>query len=102
MKPETKYKGSIKLSAIGDALGWITEFEKSPQSLKEKFGTEKIDLQTIVDAVKNNFDLSPKWIIEKLDLRKPIFRNTAAYGHFGRDEFSWEKLDSVDVFKKLL
>lgn len=43
MKPETKYKGSIKLSAIGDALGWITEFEKSSQSLKEKFGTEKID-----------------------------------------------------------
>ncbi len=66
------------------------------------FGTEKVDLQTIVDAVKNNFDLSPKWIIEKLDLRKPIFRNTAAYGHFGRDGFSWEKLNSVDVFKKLL
>lgn len=43
MKPATKYKGSIKLSAIGDALGWITEFEKSPQSLKEKFGTEKIE-----------------------------------------------------------
>lgn len=43
MKPETKYKGSIKLSAIGDALGWITEFEKSTSSLKEKFGTEKID-----------------------------------------------------------
>lgn len=43
MKPETKYKGSIKLAAIGDALGWITEFEKSQQSLKEKFGTERID-----------------------------------------------------------
>lgn len=43
MKPETKYKGSIKLSAIGDALGWITEFEKSEQSLKEKFGTERIE-----------------------------------------------------------
>jgi ADP-ribosylglycohydrolase len=43
MKPETKYKGSIKLSAIGDALGWITEFEKSKQSLKEKFGTERIE-----------------------------------------------------------
>ena len=43
MKPETKYKGSIKLSAIGDALGWITEFEKSTQSLNEKFGTERID-----------------------------------------------------------
>jgi ADP-ribosylglycohydrolase len=44
MKPETKYKGSIKLSAIGDALGWITEFEKSTSSLKEKFGSEKIDV----------------------------------------------------------
>lgn len=43
MKPETKYKGSIKLSAIGDALGWITEFEKSQQSLKEKFGIERIE-----------------------------------------------------------
>ena len=43
MKPETKYKGSIKLSAIGDALGWITEFEKSEQSLKEKFETERIE-----------------------------------------------------------
>lgn len=65
------------------------------------FGTEKVDLQKIVDAVKNNFDLSPKWIIEKLDLRKPIFRNTSAYGHFGRDEFTREQLDSVDIFKKL-
>jgi len=43
MKPKTKFKGSIKLSAIGDALGWITEFEKSKQSLKEKFGTERIE-----------------------------------------------------------
>jgi len=43
MKPETKYKGSIKLSAIGDALGWITEFEKSQESLKKKFGTERIE-----------------------------------------------------------
>ena len=66
------------------------------------FGTEKIDLQKIVDVVKNNFDLSPKGIIEKLDLRKSIFRNTAAYGHFGRDEFTREQLDSVDVFKKLI
>lgn len=43
MKPETKYKGSIKLSAIGDALGWITEFERDTQSLNEKFGTKRID-----------------------------------------------------------
>lgn len=43
MKPETKYKGSIKLSAIGDALGWMTEFEKSPQSLRDKFGSDRIE-----------------------------------------------------------
>jgi len=43
MNPETKYKGSLKLSAIGDALGWITEFEKNQQSVKDKFGTEKIE-----------------------------------------------------------
>ena len=66
------------------------------------FGTEKVGLQNIVDTVKNNFDLSPKWIIKKLDLRKSIFRITAAYGHFGRDEFSWEKLDSVNIFSCLL
>lgn len=62
------------------------------------FGTEIVDLQNIVDTVKNNFDLSSKGIIEKLDLRKPIFQKTAAYGHFGRDEFTWERLDSVEIF----
>ena len=66
------------------------------------FGTQKVDLQSIVDAVKNNFDLSPKGIIEKLNLRRPIFQKTASYGHFGRDGFSWEQLDAVDVFKKLI
>jgi S-adenosylmethionine synthetase len=66
------------------------------------FGTEKVDLQTIVDAVKNTFDLSPEGVIHKLALRRPLFQSVAAYGHFGRDGFSWEKLDSVDMFKKLL
>lgn len=66
------------------------------------FGTQKVELQKIVDTVKNNFDLSPKWIIEKLDLRKPIFQKTAAYGHFGREEFSREMLDSEEMFGNLL
>ena len=65
------------------------------------FGTEKIDLQKITDAIQNNFDLSPKWIIEKLNLRKPQFQQTAAYGHFGRSEFFWEQLDSKEIFKSL-
>jgi len=68
----------------------------------ECFGTEKIEKQKIIETVKNNFDLSQNWIIKKLDLKKPIFKKTATWWHFGRDDVSWEKLDSVDLFKKLL
>lgn len=82
-------------------LGYAIGVPQPVSVFVDCFGTEKVDLQKIVDAVKNNFDLSPKWIITKLDLRKPIFNKTAAYGHFGRDGFSWEELDSVDVFRKL-
>lgn len=70
----------------------------------DAFGTAKVDEGDIVKVIKDNFSLTPSGIIETLDLRKPVFSNTAAYGHFGRDEegFTWEKLDKVDVFKKLL
>jgi len=50
--------------------------------------------------IVNNIDLTPRGIIDKFDLRKPIYRKTATYGHFGRNEFPWEKLDLIDVFKK--
>jgi len=68
------------------------------------FGTNKVSEESIIDCIKKNFPLTPKWIIEHLDLRRPIYRATAAYGHFGRDEveFTWENLDIVDIFKKLL
>jgi S-adenosylmethionine synthetase len=52
--------------------------------------------------VKENFDLSPAGIIKKLDLKTPIFKKTSSYGHFGRDDVSWEELDSVGIFKNLL
>ncbi|MBF0714062.1 methionine adenosyltransferase [Gemella sp. GH3] len=70
----------------------------------DAFGTSKVDEGDIVKVIKENFSLTPSGIIETLNLRKPIFSLTAAYGHFGRDEesFTWEKLDKVDVFKKLL
>ena len=64
--------------------------------MAETFRTGKIAGEEIVELIRKNFDLTPKGIIEKLDLRKPVFRDTAAYGHFGRDQFSWEKLDMVD------
>lgn len=50
--------------------------------------------------IANNIDLTPRGIIDKFDLRKPIYRKTASYGHFGRNEFPWEKLDLVDLFNK--
>ena len=68
----------------------------------ETFGTSKVDEGEIVKAIKENFKLTPNGIIETLDLRKPVFKQTAAYGHFGRDEFSWEKTDKIDIFKRLL
>ena len=54
----------------------------------------------IVTLVKNHFEFRPKEIIRQLDLLKPIYQKTAAYGHFGRPEFSWEKLDRAEILKK--
>ncbi|MBU0608316.1 MAG: methionine adenosyltransferase [Armatimonadetes bacterium] len=66
------------------------------------FGTEKIDECKISDIILDTFDLSPDGMIEKLDLRKPIYRRTASYGHFGRNEpgFTWEQLDMVEALKE--
>ncbi len=65
-------------------------------------GTGKISDKEISEMIMKEVDLTPKGIISRLDLKKPIFEKTAAYGHFGRKEFSWEKLDLVDQFKKYL
>ena len=67
-------------------------------------GTGKVSEDKIEECVKELFDLSPKGIIESLDLLRPIYRKTAAYGHFGRteDSFSWEKTDRVEDIKKYL
>ncbi len=66
------------------------------------FGTAKIDEAKIAQVITDNFDLSPRGMITKLDLLRPIFKKTAAYGHFGRNEpeFTWEKLDMVDTLKE--
>ncbi|MBQ0099204.1 MAG: methionine adenosyltransferase, partial [Firmicutes bacterium] len=64
------------------------------------FNTGKLKDSEIADIVIKVFDLRPLAIIEKLGLRNPIFRKTASYGHFGRSEFPWEKVDKVDELKK--
>ena len=58
----------------------------------ETFGTNKVDLEIIEKYVDDNFDFSVENVIKELDLLKPIYKQTACYGHFGRDEFSWEKI----------
>ena len=65
-------------------------------------GTGKLPDGKIADIISKEFDLRPASIIKTLDLRRPIYKATAAYGHFGRPEFPWEKLDRVDDLKKYL
>ncbi len=69
--------------------------------LVDTHGTAKVDESRLEECVREIFKLTPKGIIESLDLLKPIYRNTASYGHFGREDegFSWEKTDKVDMIK---
>ena len=70
--------------------------------LVDTFGTNKVDEEKIAKAVRENFDLRPAGIIKELDLRRPIYKQTAAYGHFGRTDLDlpWEKLNKVEALKK--
>lgn len=70
----------------------------------DTFGTGKISDNKIVEIIRENFDLRPAGIIQMLDLRRPIYKQTAAYGHFGRNDLDlpWEKTDKVEVLKKYL
>ncbi len=70
--------------------------------LIDTFGTSKIPPERILELVKKNFDLRPAGIIKQLNLRRPIYRKTSCYGHFGREEpeFTWEKTDKADLLRK--
>ena len=72
--------------------------------MADTFGTGKLSDEKITEIVRENFDLRPAGIIKMLDLRRPIYKQTAAYGHFGRNDLDlpWEKLDKVDALKKYL
>ena len=75
--------------------------------LIDTFGTEKTDISKLSFAVRESFQLTPKGIIDQLDLKKPIYAETAAYGHFGRPasdkgHFSWEKTDKAEKIKSLI
>ncbi|MGM0546656.1 MAG: methionine adenosyltransferase [Bacteroidota bacterium] len=68
----------------------------------DTYGTGKVDDADLADAIKKTFDLTPGGIINRFQLKRPIYSKTAAYGHFGRDEFPWEKLDYTDKLTNAL
>jgi hypothetical protein len=68
----------------------------------DSHGTGKVDDETLVEIIKKEFDLRPYAIIKTLDLRKPVFKKTAAYGHFGYKGFTWEQTDRVEDLQKYL
>ncbi len=75
--------------------------EAEPVSLfVDTFGTGKLSDTDITKIIRKEFPLTPQGIIKHLDLKKPIYLSTAAYGHFGRNSFSWEKTDKIEVLKK--
>lgn len=85
-------------------LSYAIGVAKPTSIMVDTFGTGKISDEKLVEIVRENFDLRPAGIIKMLDLRRPIYRPAAAYGHFGRTdvELPWEKTDKVEVLKKYL
>jgi S-adenosylmethionine synthetase len=68
----------------------------------DTYGTGKHSTSALAAAARKVFNCKPRGIVETFDLLRPIYRTTAAYGHFGRDEFPWERLDKVDALKAAL
>ena len=85
-------------------LSYAIGVDKPVSIYLNTFGTNKVSEESIIECIKKNCPLTPKWIIDTLDLKRPIYRKTAAYGHFGRtdNDFTWERLDLVELFSKLL
>ena len=65
----------------------------------DTFGTGKLSNEKLDEMIRENFDLRPAGIIKMLDLRRPIYMQTAAYGHFGREHFPWEKTDKAQLLR---
>ncbi|MBR5192707.1 MAG: methionine adenosyltransferase [Clostridia bacterium] len=83
-------------------LAYAIGVSKPVSVMVDTKGTGKLTDQQLEEIVVKEFDLRPSAIIEKLQLRKPVYNKTASYGHFGREDFSWEKLDKVNDLKKYL
>ena len=85
----------------GLQLAYVIGVEDPVSVMVDTFGTGKRDDGELADLVRRHFDLTPAGIIQRLDLRRPIYKRTAAYGHFGREEegFTWERTDFVEILE---
>ncbi|MFC1590689.1 methionine adenosyltransferase [Candidatus Omnitrophota bacterium] len=81
-------------------LAYVIGVKEPVSILVETYDTGKVSEEKIEKLIRRNFDLTPRGIIKKLDLLKPIYRKTASYGHFGRKGFSWEKTDKANALRK--
>ncbi|MBU1998819.1 MAG: methionine adenosyltransferase domain-containing protein, partial [Candidatus Omnitrophica bacterium] len=83
-------------------LAYVIGYAQPLSIMVETYGTGKLSEGSFIKLIRKNFDLTPTGIIKSLGLRRPIYRKTAAYGHFGRNEpeFSWEALNKVEDLKK--
>ncbi len=81
-------------------LSYVIGFSDPLSIYVDTYGTGKLPDEKLIKLIRQNFELTPKGIISSLDLLKPIYRKTACYGHFGRDEFSWERTDKTAALKK--
>ncbi len=81
-------------------IGYAIGVAEPVSVMVDTFGTGNVSDETLTHLVRKNFDLTPRGIIKELDLQKPVYQKTAAYGHFGRDEFSWEKTNKAEILKK--
>jgi S-adenosylmethionine synthetase len=82
-------------------LAYAIGVAKPVSIMTESFGTNKVDEEIIEQLIRKHFDLRPAAIIKELDLRRPIYQRTAAYGHFGRDDIDapWEATDKADALR---
>lgn len=83
-------------------LSYAIGYPEPVSVLVETFGTEKTESSKLISAIREVFNLTPAGVIDQLDLKRPIYKDTAVYGHFGREQFPWEKTDKVDELKKKL
>ena len=96
--------GPVEAERCEIQLSYAIGVAQPTSVMVDTFGTGKVSDEKLVEIIRENFDLRPAGIIKMLDLRRPIYRPTAAYGHFGRTDVAlpWEALDKVDELKKHL